>query len=313
MLPGPGAASEPLPRSPWPSWPPSGTPRGRVLTHPRGPGANATVAGTAVRARRLAGAGVGGTPRRSPGSSANTEDRGHAPSPGRLVDDVGSSSATSTPGLAASRPRLAGISWGRVARPFWLPLKYPERVAAIALICPGMQPRVGVSRGERLRIALAYFTGRRRKAVPDPPGRPPALFTASPEGRAFIAADPPGPPRGDGRAARGQHVDRLPGRAGPPEGRPARAPAAGHRGSDRRQRSAPASTSSGSPAPTRRSWSTPGPTTPWSSSPTRVCTRGTWPAGSRIAWPGPGDESASVPRYGISFMRARRQSADNIS
>ncbi len=63
-----------------------------------------------------------------------------------------------------------------------------DRVAALALICPGLKPRVGVSRGERLRIALAFLTNR-HKRFPIPLADP-ALFTAYPEGQAFIAADP---------------------------------------------------------------------------------------------------------------------------
>jgi alpha-beta hydrolase superfamily lysophospholipase len=47
---------------------------------------------------------------------------------------------------------------------------------------------VGVSAGEKLRIALAYFF-RRRATFPIPLSDP-ALFTSSPEGQAFIAADP---------------------------------------------------------------------------------------------------------------------------
>ena len=67
---------------------------------------------------------------------------------------------------------------------------HPELVDALALICPGLHPRVGVSLGEKLRIAWAYFTNR-RKTFPIPLSDP-ALFTANPEGQAFIAADPLG-------------------------------------------------------------------------------------------------------------------------
>ena len=66
--------------------------------------------------------------------------------------------------------------------------RHPELVDAIALICPGLHPRVGVSRKERLQIAWAFFTNR-RKTFPIPLSDP-ALFTASPEGQSFIAADP---------------------------------------------------------------------------------------------------------------------------
>ena len=66
--------------------------------------------------------------------------------------------------------------------------RHPELVDALALICPGLHPRVGVSRESGCEIAWAFFTNR-RKTLPDPPSDP-ALFTDSPEGQAFIAADP---------------------------------------------------------------------------------------------------------------------------
>jgi alpha-beta hydrolase superfamily lysophospholipase len=63
----------------------------------------------------------------------------------------------------------------------------PGLVDGLALICPGLHPRVDVSRRERLEIAWAYFTNR-RKTFPIPLSDP-ALFTASAEGQAFITAD----------------------------------------------------------------------------------------------------------------------------
>src|SRR5437588_737897 len=65
---------------------------------------------------------------------------------------------------------------------------HPALVDALALICPGLQPRVGVSAAETVRIAWAFFTNR-HKTFPIPLSDP-ALFTASPEGQQFIAADP---------------------------------------------------------------------------------------------------------------------------
>ncbi len=84
---------------------------------------------------------------------------------------------------------LAGISWGGKLAVLAAG-RHPALVDALALICPGLQPRVGVSGSERLQIAWAFFTDRRR---PFPiPLADPALFTDSPEGQAFIAADPLG-------------------------------------------------------------------------------------------------------------------------
>ena len=61
---------------------------------------------------------------------------------------------------------------------------------ALALICPGLHPRVGVSRSERWQIALAYFF-HPRKTFPIPLSDP-ALFTDSRAGQEFIANDPLG-------------------------------------------------------------------------------------------------------------------------
>jgi acylglycerol lipase len=121
------------------------------------------------------------------GSGANPRERGHARSASRLIRDL-------VEWLRAGRaehPRLptalAGISWGAKLVVI-VAGRHPELVDAIALICPGLHPRVGVSRKERLQIAWAFLTDR-RKTFPIPLSDP-ALFTANPAGQAFIAADP---------------------------------------------------------------------------------------------------------------------------
>ncbi len=65
--------------------------------------------------------------------------------------------------------------------------KHPELVDALALVCPGLQPRVGVSFVEKLRIFAAYLF-HHRKRFPIPLADP-ALFTSYPEGQRFIAED----------------------------------------------------------------------------------------------------------------------------
>ncbi len=121
------------------------------------------------------------------GSGANARDRGHTPSAGRLIKDLVEwleASRRENPGLPTA---LAGISWGgKIAT--LVTGRHPELVDAFALICPGLHPRVGVSRKERLQIAWAFLTDRRRR-FPIPLSDP-SLFTASPEGHAFIADDP---------------------------------------------------------------------------------------------------------------------------
>ena len=139
--------------------------------------------------RTLAGRGYEAhfTDRR--GSGANRRDRGHTPALRRLLDDV----AEYLRDLRARDPAapigLAGISWGGKLAVVTA-ARHPGRVDALALICPGLHPRVDVPPRDRLRIALAYFI-RPRRAFPIPLSDP-ALFTASPSGQAFIAQDPLG-------------------------------------------------------------------------------------------------------------------------
>jgi acylglycerol lipase len=139
--------------------------------------------------RTLAGRGYATTFPDRRGSGKNEADRGHARSSGQLLDDV----AVTLRSLHDAEPDLpiavAGISWGGKLAVITA-AKQPELVDALALICPGLHPRVDVSKGERLRIALAFFTSR-RKRFPIPLADP-ALFTDSPEGQAFIASDPLG-------------------------------------------------------------------------------------------------------------------------
>jgi alpha-beta hydrolase superfamily lysophospholipase len=120
------------------------------------------------------------------GSGANQADRGHTPSSRRLIDDVAErlrALRDADPGLPLA---LVGISWGGKTAVVTA-AKHPGLVDLLALICPGLQPRVGVSVRERLGIAWAFLTDRRR-TFPIPLSDP-ALFTASPDGQRFIAAD----------------------------------------------------------------------------------------------------------------------------
>jgi alpha-beta hydrolase superfamily lysophospholipase len=127
------------------------------------------------------------------GSGANVQDRGHTKSARRLYADVAerlSAVRAENPGIPTV---LAGISWGGKLAVVTA-ARRPELVDAAALICPGLEPRVGVSRSERRRIFLAWvreMLGGKRKYFPIPLADP-ALFTNTPERQRFIAADPLG-------------------------------------------------------------------------------------------------------------------------
>ena len=137
--------------------------------------------------RRMAEAGYETSFPDRRGSGANRVERGHTPSPHRLLDDLAEWLAALKAGRPAVPVAVGGISWGGKLAVLAAG-RFPDRVDGLALICPGLHPRVGVTRRERLEIAWAYFTNR-RKTFPIPLSDP-ALFTASPEGQAFIAADP---------------------------------------------------------------------------------------------------------------------------
>ncbi len=108
---------------------------------------------------------------------------------------------------------------------------YPKQVDALALICPGLQPRVDVSRRERLQIAWAYFTNR-RKTFPIPLSDP-ELFTASPAGQRFIAADRLGLHAGTAGLLAASHFIDLRLRLRPGQGPTAGPPHAGRSRPDR--------------------------------------------------------------------------------
>ncbi len=71
--------------------------------------------------------------------------------------------AREQPGLPVA---VAGISWGGKLAVI-LAARYPELVDAVALICPGLHPRVGVTPMDRLKIAWAFITNR-QEDVSDP-------------------------------------------------------------------------------------------------------------------------------------------------
>ncbi len=144
------------------------------------------------------------------GSGANQRDRGHTPSARRLIRDLVEwllAVRRENPGLPTA---LAGISWGGKLAVV-VASRHPELVDGIALICPGLHPRVGVSGKERLAIAWALFTNR-RKTFPIPLSDP-ALFTDNPRGSSFHRGRSAGPAPGDRRFAGCERLDRQDRRA----------------------------------------------------------------------------------------------------
>ncbi len=121
------------------------------------------------------------------GSGHNERDRGDTPSLNRLIADL----TELLTDLRAQTPQapivLGGISWGGKLA-IVTTGRRPDLVDAVALLCPGLTPRVGVSIRERLNIFFAYFFQPLKTFVI--PLADPALFTADPDAQAYIAADP---------------------------------------------------------------------------------------------------------------------------
>ncbi len=119
------------------------------------------------------------------GSGLNTQDRGDTPSFRRLLDDIAEFLVWYR---TDERPVfLVGISWGgklAVA----LPRRYPGMIDGMALLCPGICPRIRPPFLERCAIAAARLF-RPRRLFPIPLSAP-ELFTATPRWQQFLREDP---------------------------------------------------------------------------------------------------------------------------
>ncbi len=118
------------------------------------------------------------------GSGLNEQDRGDCPSFRRLLDDI--AEFVRERKKEGRKVFLMAISWGgklAVA----LPRRHPGLVDGLALLCPGMCPRVGLPFGRRLTILGSRLL--RPGRLFDVPLSDPALFTANPERQQFIRDD----------------------------------------------------------------------------------------------------------------------------
>ncbi|NLF30124.1 MAG: alpha/beta hydrolase [Planctomycetes bacterium] len=123
------------------------------------------------------------------GSGTNVDARGHARSVGQLLDDLDRAVDAAVADSGRERVALAGISWGGKYAACWaLDPRRAGRLAALALVAPGVVPRVTLPPDLRLAIAAcAVVLPRQRFPIPL---NDPALFTDTPERRQFIADDP---------------------------------------------------------------------------------------------------------------------------
>ena len=117
------------------------------------------------------------------GSGLNSEARGDTPDFRRLLDDI----AEFLRGWRGQRPIiLVAISWGgKLAAA--LQRLHPGLVDAIAFLCPGFCPKVGLSFVETLTVASWRLIRPRR--LFDVPLSEPELFTANPEFLRYLRND----------------------------------------------------------------------------------------------------------------------------
>lgn len=128
------------------------------------------------------------------GSGLNLQDRGDVTTADQWIEDVlsvldvcGGAGGSTLAGVS-QRPLLAGISWGGVLAAA-VAQQAPQRLQAVAFICPGFYSRRGTSRLQHRLVAAANRIGLGDWMAPVPL-RDPALFTNDPRWQAYIANDP---------------------------------------------------------------------------------------------------------------------------
>lgn len=127
------------------------------------------------------------------GSGLNGRQRGHAAHGMRLVNDVRELrqiALADHAGSSISRPPvcLMGISWGGKTATAAATL-FPAEFQSLALLYPGLFPKLGPTWSQRLRLRLARRMEIVREHIPVPLNDP-SLFTQVYEWQRFIAEDP---------------------------------------------------------------------------------------------------------------------------
>jgi len=121
------------------------------------------------------------------GSGLNPLDRGHGDSPAQLVEDVDRGVRWLAARTGAARVDLVAVSWGgKLALAY--AAQYPVRVRAIALIAPGLRPRVDISLVEKIAVGAHGLLQPRK--LHEIPLSNPALFTANAQMLRFLERDP---------------------------------------------------------------------------------------------------------------------------
>lgn len=134
------------------------------------------------------------------GSGLNAQDRGHADHGLRLINDLrdlvrlalSEHPASAVRAMQSAAPGIPltvmGISWGgKIAAA--AAAEFPEDIHRLALLYPGLEPRLRPNVFQRFQLRAARDFDVRRKVVPIPL-RDPSLFTDDQHWQEFIRADP---------------------------------------------------------------------------------------------------------------------------
>jgi alpha-beta hydrolase superfamily lysophospholipase len=123
------------------------------------------------------------------GSGLNGLQRGHATHGERLINDVRALRLRALDEHAASLPvTLLGVSWGgKIATA--AACLFPDEFQRLALLYPGLVPRLQPTWSQRLRLKLARQFEIVKRHIPIPLDDP-ALFTQIPDWQQFIREDP---------------------------------------------------------------------------------------------------------------------------
>ncbi len=121
------------------------------------------------------------------GSGHNAQDRGHADSPRRLLDDVRELVDLLRHESGRAEVHVIGVSWGgKLATA--AAASGVEGIASLTLVAPGVFPRVDLPKMEKVRVAWSLLADPHRTfAIPLDDER---LFTSNPDRIAFVRNDP---------------------------------------------------------------------------------------------------------------------------
>jgi len=121
------------------------------------------------------------------GSGLNGAQRGHVDHYQRWIEDLEEARLFAAGETGIEKVHLVGISWGgKLALAY--AARRAEAVRSIALVAPGLAPRVDLTARQKFRVALSLvFGARARFPIPITDG---AMFTANPERIRYIDSDP---------------------------------------------------------------------------------------------------------------------------